>query len=196
MKRPRFSLGRWGGGRVVLSPDKSRANERATLSIRQSRGLPAPPHVAPKVTLITVCALLAVAAGCGDEGVAENATVSVYVSAPLCAAAKREVARSDGRAGDVRLRVACVDDVGGSGESRLAAIGAAARRATEDSSAVAYIGTPEPAATRFSEPILDEADIPRISASSGDAGMARLLRALRRADGSGSLRESLRDELR
>ena len=121
--------------------------------------------------------------------------MSVYVSAPLCAEAKRELVRSGGRAGDLRLRVVCVDDSGSRGESRLAAIGAAARQATEDSSSVAYIGTTDPTAIRFSEPILEEADIPRISTSSGKAAAARLLRTLNRVDDSGSLRESLADEL-
>jgi hypothetical protein len=135
-------------------------------------------------------------AGCGDEGVAEDATVAVYVSTPLCAGAKQELARRDGRAGERRVRVVCADDAGSADLSTLAAIGAAARRATEDSSSVAYIGAADPIAIRFSEPILEEADIPRISADSGEASMGRLLRALQRADSSGSLRESLADELR
>ena len=127
---------------------------------------------------------------------AEDATVTVYVSAPLCAGARQELARSGGRSGGLRLRAVCVDDRGSREESRLAAIGAAARQATEDSSAVTYIGTADPVATRFSEPILEEADIPRISADSGEASMTRLLRALQRAGDSGALRESLADELR
>ena len=127
---------------------------------------------------------------------AEDATVSVYVSAPLCAGAKEELARRGGRSGDLRLRAVCVDDGGSRDESRLAAIGAAARQATEDSSSIAYIGTTDPVAVRFSEPIFEEADIPRISADSGEASMTRLLRALQRTDDSGSLRESLADELR
>jgi hypothetical protein len=77
----------------------------------------------------------------------------------------------------------------------LAAIGAAARRASEDSSSIAYIGTPDPVAVRFSEPILEEAGIARISTSSGDVGVAHLLRVLRRADTSGSLRETVFEEL-
>lgn len=122
--------------------------------------------------------------------------MSVYVSAPLCAEAKRELGRTDDRAGEVRLRAVCVDDAGGDGESRLAAIGAAARRATEDSTSVAYIGTPDPTAIRFSTSILEEADVPRISTNSGSSAMRRLLGALRRANDSGSLRESVRDGLR
>jgi dihydroxyacetone kinase len=122
--------------------------------------------------------------------------VSVYVSAPLCAGAKQELARNDGRAGDFRVRAICAYDTGNADRSTLAAIGAAARSATEDSSSIAYIGTTDLVAMRFSEPILDEADISRISADSGEASMARLLRALQRTDDSGSLRESLADELR
>jgi hypothetical protein len=148
---------------------------------------------------MTVSCLLvaAVAVGCGDEaGVADSATVSVYVSAPLCADAKSELARQGNRANDLRLRAICVDDVGGTGDARLAATGASARRATEDSTAIAYIGTLDPTAVRFSEPILEEADIPRISTDSGTAAMDKLLRALEEADDSGSLRESVTDELR
>lgn len=144
----------------------------------------------------TVAGILLLAAGCGEgQGVAEDAAVSVYVSEPLCAGAKRELVRDGGRAGGVRPRVVCADDTGAAGP-RLAAIGAAARRATEDSSSVAYLGSRDPTAIRFSEPILEEADVARISAGSGAAAMARLLRALRRAEDSGSLRDSLGDELR
>jgi hypothetical protein len=121
-------------------------------------------------------------AGCGESGVAEDATLSVYVSQPLCAEAKRELARRGARAGEFRLRAVCVDDVGGAGRPRLAAIGAAARRATEDSAAIAYIGTRDPIAIRFSRPILEAADIQRISAGSGRAAVARLRGALGRVD--------------
>ncbi len=131
--------------------------------------------------------------------------MSVYVSAPLCAEAKRELARAGGRVGEVHLRAACVDDgakslaarsnAGRAGRSRLALIGAAARAATEDSSSVAYIGTRDPTAVRFSEPILEEAGIVRISADSGATGVARLLRAFRRIEDPESPRESLAEEL-
>lgn len=177
---------------------------RALFSVAHKfpRGDPRRSHPSRKLGL-TATALLLFAVGCGEgEGVAEDATVTVYVSAPLCAGAKQELARSGGRSGDLHLRAVCVNDGGSRDdgnshkESRLAAIGAAARQATEDSSSVAYIGTADPTAVRFSEPILEEADIPRISADSGEASMTRLLRALQRADDSGSLRESLAEELR
>jgi hypothetical protein len=151
--------------------------------------------------------LLVAAAGCGaPEGVAENAIVTAYVSSPLCGEAKQALADRNGRAGDVRIRAACVDDVGRSSgggarqrsrpsESRLAAIGAAARRASEDSTSVAYLGTLEPVAVRFSEPILEEAGIARISSRSGAAAMERLLRAIRRSGDAASLRESVDESL-
>jgi hypothetical protein len=121
--------------------------------------------------------------------------VTAHVSAPLCAGAKRELAEAGNRAGDVRVRAVCADDVGADG-SRLAAIGAAARSVSEDSASVAYIGTPDPIAVRFSEPILEEAGIARISTSSGAPGIRTLLKALRRADTSGSVRETVYDKLR
>jgi hypothetical protein len=121
-------------------------------------------------------------AGGGEAGVAEDATLSIYVSQPLCAEAQRELHETGSRAGEFRLRAICVDDGSDSGDARLAAIGAAARRAVEDSATVAYVGTRDPTAIRFSEPILEAADIARISASSGRAAVARLRRALAEVD--------------
>jgi hypothetical protein len=77
----------------------------------------------------------------------------------------------------------------------LAAIGANARRATEDSTTVGYIGDPDPAASRFSRPILDAAGIAQLSNLSGAAAMSKLLKALRRVDDPTSLRDSVFDEL-
>ncbi len=77
----------------------------------------------------------------------------------------------------------------------LARIGANARRATEDSSSIAYIGEPTRAASRFSEPILEEAGIAQLSETSGAVGIKKLLKAVDEASSSGSLRESVRDEL-
>ena len=142
------------------------------------------------------------AAGCGGGGgVAKGATVTVYVSAPLhgdraiegkaiCAGAERQA----GRAGEVRVRVVCLDDTGGGGHWSLAAVGANARRVAEDSTAVGYIGDADPTARRFSQPILESAGIASIYRSSGTTAMARLLHAIRDA-GSGSLRVSVREAL-
>lgn len=140
--------------------------------------------------------LLGVIAGCGQsEGVASGASVSVYVAGSLCAEAKRELAGSGSAAGDVRVRVTCLPRAESSQGLDLAQIGANARRATEDSTTVGYIGEPTRAASRFSEPILEEAGIAQLTQTSGSAAMKRLLQAVDEAGGSENLRESVHDTL-
>jgi hypothetical protein len=95
----------------------------------------------------------------------------------------------------VRVRAICLPSVERGGRLELATIGANARRATEDSTTVGYIGEPTKAASRFSEPILETAGIAQLSQTSGAAAMANLLQAVERAGGSGSLRQSVTDEL-
>jgi hypothetical protein len=147
------------------------------------------------VAVACACALLAVA-GCGEsEGVANGATASVYVAGALCAEAKRELARDGGRAGDVRIRVICLPSAESNGKLDLATIGANARRATEDATTLGYIGEPTRAASRFSEPILEEAGIAQLPEASGAIGMKKLLQAVDEAGNSGSLRESIKDTL-
>ncbi len=154
--------------------------------------------------LVPVNLALALGAiGCGaGGGVAGNATVSVYVSAPLhgaeakagrgaCAGARAELARGGGRAGDVRVRVICLDDSGGGQRWRLAAVGADARRAAEDSTTVAYVAAIDPVAARFSRPVVEAAGIAQVSGASGRLAMARVLKAIREAGGAGQLRETV-----
>jgi hypothetical protein len=152
----------------------------AALSIRRLRGLP--------VSLLAAT-LLAIP-GCGDEGVTQGATASVYVVAPLCSEASKELNRNGPRAGDVRLRVKCLPKAGD-----LTAIGAGARRATEDSTTIAYVGTRDPTAIRFSETILEEAGIAQLSTSSGAAAMDQIIHAVDEAGDTSNLRESVRDGL-
>jgi branched-chain amino acid transport system substrate-binding protein len=139
----------------------------------------------------------AISGGCGGaEGVAEGATVSVYSAAGACKGAKRALAGAGGRAGSLRVRARCLPEVRRGGRLDLATIGANARRASQDSTTVAYIGESDAAATRFSETILEEANIGQISSTPGAAAMRRVLGAIEEADGgSGSLREEVRDEL-
>jgi hypothetical protein len=77
----------------------------------------------------------------------------------------------------------------------LAAVGANARRATEDSTTIGYIGELDRAATRFSRPIVESAGIAQLSTLSGRAAMASFLRAIRQGGDPVSLRESVRDEI-
>jgi hypothetical protein len=133
-------------------------------------------------------------AGCGGaEGVEKGAVVTAYVSAPLCAGAKQELAREGGKAGDVRVRAVCLSSARRGRRLILATVGANARRATEDSTAVAYLEALG-RANRFSDPILESAGIAWIHTSSGKTAMAQLLDAVREAD-TGSLRQSVREAL-
>jgi hypothetical protein len=120
--------------------------------------------------------------------------VTAYVVQPLCAEAERELERTDGQAGDLRVKAVCLPRVEGRDRLNLGVVGANARRATEDSTAVAFL-EPRGRSGSFSHPILETAEIPWIASSSGRAAMAGLLRAIDRADTSGPLRSSLSDEL-
>ena len=168
----------------------------ATLSIRRLRGLPAPPLGVPKASAAAALALLlAAVSGCGGaEGVQAGATVTAYVVPPLCIGANRELQRHDDRAGDVRVEAVCLPRAESKGRLELAKVGANARRATEDSTTVAFLEPPGPG-NEFSQPILESAEIPSIHDSSGKQAMARLLRAIETAGSSGSLRSSVREEL-
>jgi len=187
---------REGEGRVVPHPDNCRANEPGNLSIRQSEGPPAPPFDALKALAAAALVVLLLAAlGCGQgEGVAEDATVSAYVEAPLCVGAERALVRAGGGAGSLDVRAVCLPDATKGKKLDLAILGANARRATEDSTSVAFLEAPNPRAARFTHPILETAEIPWLTASSGNAAMANLLKLIEASD-SGSLRSSLQQKL-
>lgn len=150
--------------------------------------------------LLIACAFATLIGGCGgDGGVSGGATVSVYVSAPLrgpeasagralCAGARAELARDGGGAGDVRVRLLCLDASGAGGAWTLARVGANARRAVEDSTAVAYIGEPDRRARRQSRPIVEAAGIAELAGYPGSAAMGLILDAIREAGDSGDPR--------
>jgi len=127
--------------------------------------------------------------------VAEGAIVNVYVAAPLCAEAEKSASEHGNRAGEVRVGVVCLPAAEAGKRLDLAQLGANARRAVQDASTAGYIGEPTKAATRFSEPILESAEIPHLPGPDGAAAMAALLQAIERADPSGSLRESINESL-
>ncbi len=118
---------------------------------------------------------------------AEDAVVAAYVAAPLCAEAQ------GGQAGDVRVRVLCLDPVERGGRLDLAQVGANARRATEDSTTIAYVEQQGPAG-RSSEPIVDSAGIAWIDSTSGARAMQRVLGAVEESDSS-ALRSSVHETL-
>lgn len=148
----------------------------------------------PSVALATALLLAAATSGCGAEGVAKGATVTAYVVEPLCAGAEASLRRQGGRVADVRVEAVCLPGAGSRGRFDLARVGANARRATEDSTAVAFLEPPGRSGS-FSHPILETAELPWIASSSGEAAMARLLKAIEEAGGSGSLRSALGEEL-
>lgn len=132
------------------------------------------------------------AGGCGEGGAEEGARLNVYVSAPLsgteaetgrpiCDEA-REEARRAGEPGGFELRVVCLDAVGPGGRWTLAQVGANARRATEDSTAVAYVAEPERAARRQSLPIVEAAGIAELGELSGGDAVARVAAAIEESD--------------
>lgn len=137
-------------------------------------------------------AALLLVAGCGDGGVGEGANVNVYVAAPLCAGAERALGERDA-GGEVGVRAVCLDPSESADRLDLAAAGANARRASEDSTAVAYLEPPGPA-NPFVRPIVEEARIAWLRTESGAAAMNRVLAAVDGA-GSGSLRSEVRNGL-
>ncbi len=137
-----------------------------------------------------VTALIFLASCGGEEGVGEGATVSVYSSAEQCKAAARNLAKFDGRAGELRVEIVCLEPAKADGKLDLATVGANARRAVEDSSSVAYIDAPGPA-TRFTEPILDEASVALFEAKSGATSMGEVLDLLSSWDADEVPRETV-----
>jgi branched-chain amino acid transport system substrate-binding protein len=128
-----------------------------------------------------VLAALAAITGCASpgSGIQAGEHVTVYVSVPLRgeAANGRDVAQgarlalgdAGGRVGGLEVRAVYLDDTGGrGGRARWsgAAAAANAREATEDSTAIAYVGEFDSGATRFSLPVTNEARLLQVSPAS------------------------------
>jgi hypothetical protein len=93
------------------------------------------------------------------------------------------------------VRLVCVRDGEADKAWTLAAVGANARRASEDSTTVAYIADQDPTAAEFSGSILDEAEITQLSGQPGAVAMHKLLTAVEDAGGSSNLRASVNKSL-
>jgi len=144
--------------------------------------------------LLVPVALAVLVGGCGEEGAAAGATVRVYVSAPLrgpeaaagqrlCDEAREQATHGRGGEGQ-ELRVVCLDASGKGGAWTLAQVGANARRATEDSATVAYLGEPEPGAREQSRPIVEAAGIAELGGLSGRVAVTKVAKAMEEGDAS------------
>ncbi len=139
--------------------------------------------------------LLTAVVGCGEGGAESGATVRVYVSAPLrgdeaaagrrlCAGARAGAAQAGDEVEDLKLEVVCLDAAEDGGRWTLAKVGSNARRATEDSTTVAYVGEPDPRARKQSRPVVAAAEIAEISEVSGEQAVAAVIAAIRDGDTS------------
>ena len=159
------------------------------------------PHQPSRAAAAALAALALLGlSGCGEgAGVAAGATVHVYVAAKLCPAAQEALGEAGGT-GDVEVRALCLrpGTRGDTGDGReridLAVQGANARRATEDSTTVAFIEAKGKAA-EFAQPIVEGAGIAFVEAADGAAAMERVLRAVEDVGTSGTLRTKVRDAL-
>jgi ABC-type branched-subunit amino acid transport system substrate-binding protein len=103
--------------------------------------------------------------------------VKVYVSLPLTGprgfdgrdaanGARLALEQAGGKAGDLEVEAEFLDDANGKAWDPVA-VGANARMATQDSSAVAYIGELDSQPTRMSMPITNEASLVQVSPTAG-----------------------------
>jgi hypothetical protein len=154
-----------------------------------------PPNIA-LLGILAVTALALFGSGCGgSDEVSEGAEVHVYAAAALCGEAKAAASGGKGDVGGVKVRVRCLPpSEGRGGVLDLAAIGAGARGAVQDSSSVAVIES-RGRSTSFSRPILDEAEVALVADRSGAKAMTRVLSALDSRGGEESPRTAVWEEL-
>ena len=123
-------------------------------------------------------------AGCGADGDAGGGdTVTVYSSLPLQGASRPlyesmvngirlALRQSNGRAGDVRVEYVSLDDsTAQAGTWTPEGASANARRASQDDSAVAYIGEGNSGASAISIPILNESGLLQVAGSNTAVGL-------------------------
>jgi len=127
--------------------------------------------------VLACAAAVAAASGCGATADQDAlGPLTVYVSVPLRGdsaadgsdirdGAMLALEQADGKAGEVEIKPRVLDD----GDRRgwtPAAVARNARAASEDTSAIAYIGDFESGATRVSLPITNQAMVPQVSPAS------------------------------
>jgi branched-chain amino acid transport system substrate-binding protein len=132
--------------------------------------------------IVATVALAATLGGCfsSGSGIQAGERVDIYVSMPLHGpeaangrdivdAARLALSDAHGMAGQLRIRATYLDDTAGHGAAARwspAVAAANARRASQDSAAIAFIGDFDSGATRFSLPITNEAHILQVSPAS------------------------------
>jgi branched-chain amino acid transport system substrate-binding protein len=136
--------------------------------------------------MLAAAALAAVGLGaCGADvkDLSGEGPLTIYVSAPLSgprAADGRDASdgaalaldQAGGRAAGIEIRARVLDDAGPAGWDPVA-FARNARRASEDSSTIAYLGDLDSGATRVSLPITNEAEIPQVSAGATAIDLTR-----------------------
>ncbi len=149
---------------------------------------PGPPALARWATRIAaattmLAALALIVAGCATpgSGIQAGEHVTIYVSMPLrgpeavegrdvVGGAKLALADAGGKVGELAVRAVYLDDTAGRGARARwspAVAAANARQASEDSTAIAYLGDFDSGASRFSLPITNEARMLQVSPASG-----------------------------
>jgi branched-chain amino acid transport system substrate-binding protein len=130
----------------------------------------------------TLAAVAWIASGCASpgSGIQAGEHVTVYVSSPfrgpqgsegrdVADGARLALADAGGKLGELGVRARYLDDAGGDGANAgwsAAAAAANARRAAEDSTAIAFLGDFDSGATRFSVPITNQARMLQVSPAS------------------------------
>jgi ABC-type branched-subunit amino acid transport system substrate-binding protein len=128
---------------------------------------------------VTLAALAIGACDAGEDGPPADARLTIYVSVPLSgpdAGAGEAIARgargalddAAGEAGGVAVSLRVLDTGAGGEPWDPVRVAANARRAAEDSTAIAYVGELNSLATRSSLPITNEAGMLQLSPSAGD----------------------------
>jgi hypothetical protein len=97
------------------------------------------------------------------------------------------------RVDELEIRLVCLQPAEKKGITDLAVAGSNARRATEDSTSVAYLEAPGPGA-KFSQSIVEAADVAWLETSSGATAMDEVLEALEERDSS-TPRSAVLDQL-
>lgn len=141
----------------------------------------------PRTGTLATLAIAAALAGCdaGTAGTDADATLTVYVSAPLSGPARGDgqdvadgarlaLADAGGEAAGLTVQARYLD-VAGRNESRFDPVTAAAnaRTAAEDSTTIAYVGELDSGASRTSVPVLNEAGILQVAPGSGAEDLVR-----------------------